>query len=335
MPRMHSNNVCSVFCRHGKRQHVFRCIFFFSTPPLPPPAYPVMLFCGCEKGGGPPHLKHMRTLYQGVAAQKAAQHCRGAASSSILTQRQSCNLNLWIQAALTDVGLCRCSIFIHFLFFNQAVLGIGKFPRLYCQTLVLVQFVFFLRKCFQVLFPKSPLFLAPPPHFAHFCHSSMDRHKDQPPLPIRVTSGDLSDSPQWLARWLSAVCWDLPANIHNWRKHQTNVIGDENQTNQTLKHYLGHKRVFENMILIRKGAFSGQKWNQAIMMIHGDDFDLAGEARGEGDGETRGEAEDLGEWGLLINNLHICCLYHHHHHHHHLHYHHQNDGIKTCLQWSA
>jgi hypothetical protein len=26
---------------------------------------------------------------------------------------------------------------------------------------------------------------------------------------------------------------------------------------------------------------------------------LAGEARGEGDGETRGEAEDLGEWGLL------------------------------------
>ena len=77
--------------------------------------------------------------------------------------------------------------FIHFLFFNQAVLGIGKFPRLYCQTLVLVQFVFFLRKCFQVLFPKSPLFLAPPPHFAHFCHSSMDRHKDQPPLPIRVT----------------------------------------------------------------------------------------------------------------------------------------------------
>ena len=92
------------------------------------------------------------------------------------------------------------------------------------------------------------------------------------------------------------------------------------------------------MTLIRKGAFSGQKWNQAIMMIHGDDFDLAGEARGEGDGETRGEAEDLGEWGLLINNLHICCLYHHHHHHHHhhhLHYHHQNDGIKTCLQWSA
>ena len=89
MPRMHSNNVCSVFCRHGKRQHVFRCIFFFSTPPLPPPAYPVMLFCGCEKGGGPPHLKHIRTLYQGVAAQKAAQHCRGAASSSIYWLRDS------------------------------------------------------------------------------------------------------------------------------------------------------------------------------------------------------------------------------------------------------
>ena len=38
------------------------------------------------------------------------------------------------------------------------------------------------------------------------------------------------------------------------------------------------------------------------MMIAEDDDDegnLAGEARGEGDGETRGEAEDLGEWGLL------------------------------------
>ena len=29
-----------------------------------------------------------------------------------------------------------------------------------------------------------------------------------------------------------------------------------------------------------------------------DERDLAGEARGEGDGDTRGEAEDRGEWGL-------------------------------------
>ena len=44
-----------------------------------------------------------------------------------------------------------------------------------------------------------------------------------------------------------------------------------------------------------------------MMMI---DENLAGEARGEGDGETRGEAEERGECGLL--NV-LCHHYNHHH----------------------
>ena len=47
---------------------------------------------------------------------------------------------------------------------------------------------------------------------------------------------------------------------------------------------------------------------------------LAGEARGEGDGETLGEADDLGEWGLLSMIIIIAAVrVHHPHHHHHFH----------------
>ena len=42
---------------------------------------------------------------------------------------------------------------------------------------------------------------------------------------------------------------------------------------------------------------------------------LAGEARGEGDGETLGEADDLGEWGLLSMIIIIAAVRVHHHHH--------------------
>ena len=46
---------------------------------------------------------------------------------------------------------------------------------------------------------------------------------------------------------------------------------------------------------------------------------LAGEARGEGDGETLGEADDLGEWGLLSMIIIIAAVRVHPHHHHHFH----------------
>ena len=49
-------------------------------------------------------------------------------------------------------------------------------------------------------------------------------------------------------------------------------------------------------------------------------WNLAGEARGEGDGETLGEADDLGEWGLLSMIIIIAAVrVHHPHHHHHFH----------------